>query len=110
MGIYGLVSFAVRRRTHDIGIRMALGADRFRVQKEILGGALRIASAGAVAGLVLVQLVGRAIASQLHGVTTSDLSTNLTTVLALVSVALVASWVPARHAAALDPSQALRAE
>ncbi len=110
VGIYGLVSFAVRRRTHDIGIRMALGADRFRVQKEILGGALRIASAGAVAGLVLVQLVGRAIASQLHGVTTSDLSTNLTTVLALVSVALVASWVPARHAAALDPSQALRAE
>lgn len=108
VGIYGVVSFGVEQRTHDIGIRMALAADRARVQKEVVGEALRVALAGAACGLLLALLAGRLIAAQLDGVTALDLPTYAATFVALAGAAVFASWVPSRRAAALDPSKALR--
>jgi predicted permease len=108
IGIYGLMAYAVSRRTNEIGIRMALGARAEQVLGMVLREALWMTVAGVLAGLAGALAVGRLIASQLYGLKAWDPTTLAGAATLLVAVALGASWVPARRAAGVDPSRALR--
>jgi len=109
-GIYAVMAFLVSGRRREIGIRMALGADRGAVRKLVFGSALRFVLAGTVIGLVAAAVATQAIAAQLFGVTPVDPAT-YAGVAALVAVtAILATWWPARRAAAVDPAITLRAE
>jgi predicted permease len=108
IGIYGLMAYAVSRRTNEIGIRMALGARTEQVLGMVLREAVWMTAAGVVVGLGCALAVGRLIASQLYGLKAWDPVTLSGAAFLLVLVALGASWVPARRAAAVDPSRALR--
>ena len=110
IGIYGLMAYSVARRTNEIGIRMALGARREQVLRMVLGEALWMTALGIVAGLAAALGLGRLIASQLYGLRSWDPLTLAATAGLLVLVTLSSSWMPASRAAAVDPSQALRAE
>jgi putative ABC transport system permease protein len=108
IGIYGLVSYAVSERTFEIGVRVALGADRTSVLGLVLGDALRVTAWGALAGVLGSVILGWVIRSLLVGVPMID-GWSLTMVAGiLAAVALVASAVPARRASALDPTTALK--
>lgn len=108
IGIYGLVSYAVSERTFEIGVRVALGADRSKVLGLVVGDALRVTVWGALAGVFGSMLLGRVIRSLLVGVPMID-PWSLTMVAGLLaSVAVVASIVPARRATSLEPTRALR--
>jgi predicted permease len=109
-GIYGLMAYAVTQRRREIGVRMALGADRRDVLRLVLSRALRIVLAGVIAGLAGAVGVTRVLQRFLFGVTPTDpLAFTLVTLL-LIGVGLMAAWVPARRATRIDPSVALRAE
>jgi putative ABC transport system permease protein len=109
IGIYGLMSYAVSERTFEIGVRVALGANRGRVLRLIVGDAVRVTLVGVVTGVIGSVLLGRVIRSLLVGVPMID-AWSLTMVAALLgTVSLVASAVPARRATNLDPTRALRA-
>jgi predicted permease len=110
VGIYGVVAYTTRQRTHEIGIRMALGACRGDVFRQVLGQGLRLTIAGLVAGLVVSLFVTRFLRGLLFGVGTADWITFATVSILLCVVALVACYVPARRAASIEPMQALRAE
>jgi len=110
IGIYGLMAYAVSRRTNEIGIRMALGARAEQVLGMVLREAVWMTATGVAVGLGCALAVGRLIASLLYGLKAWDPVTLLGAALLLVLVALGASWVPARRAASVDPSRALRAE
>jgi putative ABC transport system permease protein len=110
VGIYGVASFAVARRTREIGIRAALGAQRADVLRLVVGESMRRVVIGLIAGLVGALGLARVVASQLYGVGAVDPITFIATPLILGTVALLASWVPARRAARVDPLVALRAE
>ena len=110
LGIYGVISYAVTQRTQEIGIRMALGAERSEVLKLILGHGLRLASAGVVIGLIASAALTRIVTNQLFQVSRFDPATFIATALALISVALIASYIPARRAMGVDPTIALRYE
>ena len=110
MGIYGVISFLVARRTHEIGIRMALGATRGRVMATVLGQGLGWASAGAVAGALAATRVGPALGALLFGVTPLDPLTYVMAPAVLLLAAGLACLVPARRATRVDPLEALRAE
>ncbi len=110
VGIYGVMSFAVAQRTHEIGVRMALGAQHSDVVRLIMGSGFRMALAGLGIGLAGALALGRLMRSTLYGVQAADLSSLATVAVLLLAVALVACWVPARHSAAVDPMQALRNE
>jgi putative ABC transport system permease protein len=100
----------VAERTHEIGIRMALGAERRRVLALILRQGLTLAAAGIAIGLPASLLVGRVLRSSLFGVTTADPATLVLIPLGLLAVALLAAWLPARRATRVDPMVALRNE
>jgi ABC-type antimicrobial peptide transport system permease subunit len=104
------MAYAVSRRTNEIGIRMALGARAEQVLGMVLREALWMTAAGVVVGLAGALALGRVIASLLFGLKAWDPVTLATAATLLVVVALGASWIPARRAAAVDPSRALRAE
>ncbi|MFI5311834.1 MAG: ABC transporter permease, partial [Gemmatimonadales bacterium] len=108
MGIYGVMSFAVAQRTREIGIRMALGADRARVLGLVLREGVVLASAGVVLGLAATLVLTRMLRSMLFEVTTTDPWTYVSMVVLLAGAAVVASLVPARRAAGVDPMSALR--
>jgi predicted permease len=109
-GIYAVMAFLVTGRRREIGIRMALGADRSAVRTLIFGSALRFVLAGTVMGLAAAAVAVQAIAAQLFGVAPVDPAT-YAGVAALVAVtAILATWWPARRAAAVDPAVTLRAE
>jgi putative ABC transport system permease protein len=109
-GIYAVMAFLVSGRRREIGIRIALGADRSAVQKLVFGSALRFVLAGTLIGLAAAAVGTQAIAAQLFGVTPIDPAT-YAGVAALVAVtAILATWWPARRAAAVDPAVTLRAE
>lgn len=110
IGLYGLLSFSVARRTGEIGVRMALGALPRDVARVILREALILAAIGASAGLVLVLAVTRLIRSQLYDVAPADPLTLTCVIATLVMVALISAWLPARRAARVNPVEALRCE
>jgi putative ABC transport system permease protein len=109
IGIYGLLSYAVSERTFEIGVRVALGADRGNVLGLVVGDAVRVTLWGVVAGVLGSVALGRVIRSLLVGVPMIDGVSLGFVALLLATVAVVASAVPARRAASLDPTRALRA-
>jgi putative ABC transport system permease protein len=108
VGIYGVVSYIVTRRTGEIGLRLALGARPRRVAAMIVAQSVRVAGAGVVFGIAAALAGGRYIESLLYGVSPRDPGVFLTATAALLTVALIACWIPARRAARLNPLQALR--
>ena len=108
VGIYGVVAFAVTRRTQEIGIRMALGAQRTDVLRMVVGQGFRLAAAGIVVGLAAAFAVTRYLESLLFGVSAMDPAALAFVSGVLLAVALIASYVPARRAMRLDPGSALR--
>ena len=109
LGIYALISYSVAGRTQEIGIRMALGATRLDVQRQILGQTLLLSSLGVLAGACASWLLARTMAGLLFEVTASDPGTFAGMVIVLTSVALSAGYLPARRASRIDPMEALRA-
>ncbi len=110
IGIYGVIAYSTAQRTQEIGIRMALGADQSSVLRLVLGSGLRIATAGLALGLAGALALTRVLSSLLYGVGTRDPVTFVVVPGALLLVALVACWVPARRAMRVDPLTALRSE
>ena len=110
VGLYGVLAYMVGERTQEIGIRMALGAERGRVLRLVVRQGLRLAAAGLAAGLVLSLPAGRLLRSSLYGVTPADPVTYVLIPAALLGVALLSSWLPARRATRVDPAVALRKE
>ncbi len=110
IGIYGLLSYDVAQRTREIGLRMALGAERNQVLGKFVGSALRLSLIGMVAGsIVSFSLVG-VLRSLLYGVAGWDAASRVVAAAVVVMVALLAAYFPARRAARIDPMDALRAE
>jgi predicted permease len=110
VGVYGVMSYSVTRRTQEIGVRMALGANRPQVLLLIVGQGLPLILAGIVAGLAVSFALTRLIATLLYGVTPTDAFTFTTVTALLVSIALFACWMPAVRASRVDPLVALRHE
>ena len=110
IGLYGVMSYTVARRRVEIGIRMALGADRRQVVRMIVGEAMRLLAAGAAAGIALSVGAGRWAGTLLYEVKPWDPITLATALVGLAAVTLLASWVPARRASRLAPTLALREE
>jgi len=110
IGIYGVIAYATRQRTHEIGIRMALGAERKSVMMMVVGQGLKLALVGVAIGLAGSLVLSRFLTSLLYGVTPTDPLTFITVSLILVAVALLACYIPARRASKVDPMVALRYE
>ena len=109
-GLYGLMAYAVTQRRREIGVRMALGADRRDVLRLVLARALRIVAAGLIVGLAGAAGVTRVLQRFLFGVTPTDPIAFTIVTLLLMAVGLMAAWLPARRATRIDPCAALRAE
>ncbi len=110
VGVYGVTAYSVAQRTNEIGIRMALGANRARVVQLVLHGAFKRVVIGLILGLPLAIGAGRLIAAQLYGVSSWDPFALSVAACALAACALVATIIPATHAAAISPMDALRLE
>ncbi len=110
LGLYGVLAYVVSLRTREIGVRMALGADRPAVLKLVVGQGLRLTLAGAAVGMAGALLLTRLMQSMVFGVSTSDPVTFLAAPTALIAAALLATWLPARRASRVDPMEALRSE
>ncbi len=103
VGVYGVVTYSVARRTSEIGVRMALGADADTTFKLVVGGALKVVGIGIAVGLAGAAAAGRSLQSLLFGVPSLDLVTYLASGLALFAVGFIAASLPARRAARIDP-------
>src|SRR5690606_38947905 len=110
IGLYGVISYLVAQRTREIGVRMALGAAPGDVSRMVVGQGLRLAGLGLVFGLLGALALTRLMTSLLFGTSPNDPLTFATVVGVLASVALLASWLPARRAALIDPAQSLQTE
>ena len=110
VGVYSVISYAASQKTHEIGVRMALGADRADILKMVLRQGFILVGAGLIAGLVLTFVAARGIVSLLVGVSPSDPITLISVALLLAAVGLVASYIPARRAMNIEPLRALKYE
>ena len=110
VGVYGVMSHLVAQGAHDIGVRMALGAERSRILRMVLRQGLELTAAGSVIGLTAAALLTRVMASLLFGVSTTDAVTFAAVPLVLMATATIASYVPAMRATRVDPVVALRDE
>jgi ABC-type antimicrobial peptide transport system permease subunit len=110
IGLYGVVSYDAKRRTSEIGVRMALGARRSDVLRLVIGQTLWIVTIGSGVGLMLAAFGSRLLDNQLFGVQPFDIPTMASATVILVGIAGLAVFLPARRAARLDPTQALRHE
>jgi putative ABC transport system permease protein len=110
VGIYGVTSYSVSQRTHEIGIRMALGAQDSDVLRLVVGHGLALAVIGMTLGVAGALVLTRFLASMLYGIRPTDPLTYLGVCLLLMAVAMVASYIPARRATKVDPMEALRYE
>lgn len=110
VGIYGVVSYTTRQRTHEIGIRIALGAGKAQILRDVLRQGLILTAAGLTVGVAASLILTRFLRTMLYGVGTTDLLTFASVAVVLCVVAAVACYLPARRAAAIDPVQALRTE
>lgn len=109
VGVYSVLAYTTAQKTHEIGIRMALGAERANVLRLVIVAGLRLVAAGVAVGLAASLLLGRAVEGQLWpGVKPYDPATLTGTVLVLLATGVVACWIPARRAAGVDPMAALR--
>ena len=110
IGIYGVMSYVASQRTHEIGIRMALGAQGKDVLKLIIGNGMSLALIGVALGLAGALALTRVMAGLLFGVTTTDALTYISVSLGLIAIALLACYIPARRATKIEPLVALRYE
>ena len=110
IGLAGVVSYSVSQRTAEIGVRMALGANRTAVLRQILSQGMRLTAIGIVCGLAIAFAATRVLSGLLYGIKPGDPATYLAVSLFLGAVALISCYFPARRAASIDPMQALRAE
>jgi len=110
LGLYGVVAYAVAQRTHEIGVRVALGADRGRVVRFVLRHGMRLSAVGLAVGVPLAWATTRLLSGLLLGGRTGDPAVFATAAAVLAGVALVATYVPARRAARIAPMEALRYE
>jgi len=110
VGLYGLMAYTVNRRTGEIGIRMALGAERGNVARMILRETLLLVFTGLAIGIPAAVFAARLLANQLFGLHSSDPITFIAACIAMTAVTLMASYLPARRAASVDPMKALRSE
>jgi putative ABC transport system permease protein len=110
IGVYGVIAFGVARQRREFGIRLALGASRGGIAAAVVSDGVKMAAAGVAIGLVLAIALTRSMTSMLFGVSAGDLVSYGAAVIAILAVALLASYLPARSAAAVDPAIALRAE
>jgi ABC-type antimicrobial peptide transport system permease subunit len=110
VGIYGVISYAVSQRRREIGIRAALGAKRGELQRRFVRHGLVLAGIGVVIGLVAAAGLTRLLSTLLYGITPLDPVTYVSVPLVLVIATLLASYLPARRAASVDPVEALRME
>jgi putative ABC transport system permease protein len=110
VGIYGVMSYIVSRRTHEIGVRMSLGASRASVVKLVVGQAMLLVFVGLAVGLLAAAWLSRWMSHMLYGVRPTDPLTFAAVALVLALVALLATYIPARRATRIDPMVALRYE
>ncbi|HEU5020231.1 MAG TPA: FtsX-like permease family protein, partial [Bryobacteraceae bacterium] len=110
LGIYGVISYSVARRTQEIGVRMAIGASAARIRRDVLAGTLRLVAAGIVLGTAASLASARLIASLLFGTSPWDATTYGGMMLLLTAVALLSSYLPARRASGIEPASALRVQ
>jgi putative ABC transport system permease protein len=110
IGLYGILAYSVSQRTHEIGIRMALGAERWDVLRLVVGQGMMLTLIGVGIGIVGALGLTRFLSTMLYGVQPNDLVTFLLVSLLLTAVALAASFIPARRAMKVDPMVALRYE
>jgi ABC-type antimicrobial peptide transport system permease subunit len=109
-GVYGVTSYSVGQRTHEIGVRMALGATRGDVLRLVLRQGLRLTSIGLVIGIAAALGMTRVLSNLLYGISSTDLTTFFAVPALMASVTLLACYLPARRAAKVDPIVALRYE
>jgi len=109
-GLYGTLAYRMNRRSAEIGVRIALGAQRTQVMWMVLRGSLLLCAGGVAIGIPLAIIAGRGLESSLYGMKALDITSYLFAIMGVVLVALLASVVPAGRAASVDPLKALRTE
>jgi ABC-type antimicrobial peptide transport system permease subunit len=110
IGTYGVIAYSVASRTHEIGIRIALGARPGEITRRVVRSGLALAAIGVAAGVAGALAVGRLLTNLLYGLPASDPATYAAVCALFLLVAAAAAWLPARRAARLDPMKALRTE
>lgn len=110
IGVYGVMAFGVTRQRREFGIRLALGATRRGITAAVVGRGLALAAVGVIAGIAIAAAFARSLTSLLFGLSATDATSFIVAAVAILAVALVASYLPARRAAAVEPAITLRAE